>query len=82
MPANLQPAMAKGTVTAVNDDNITLQTTEDTTITVNTDADTVIKDDNGDIAAQSDIEIGMSAKLLGLWDSVLNVFNAFKIKLS
>lgn len=81
MPANLSPAMAKGTVTAVTDDTITVQTGDDTSITVNTNSDTQITNSDHEDVDQGDIEVGMKAKLVGFWDSVLNVFNAIKIKL-
>jgi hypothetical protein len=83
MPANLKAAIAEGTVTAVNDDSITLQTKEDgTTITVNTTDDTKITNEDGETVAQSEIETGVKAEIKGFWDSVKNVFNAIKIQLS
>lgn len=88
LPANLKPAIATGTVTAVNGTTgaITVQTKDDgTTITVNTDSDTHFSDNNSNTNDSSltsaDVQVGMKAKLFGLWDSVLNVFNAIKVKL-
>ncbi len=79
--ADLQRAMASGTVTEVNDNSFTVQTTDDTTITVNTDDNTKFTNEDGEEVADSEIEVGVKAKLVGFWDSVLNVFNAVKVKL-
>lgn len=81
LPENLKPAMAKGTVTTVTDDTITVQTKDNTEITVNTTDDTKIVDSDHEVIAQEDIETGSKVKLFGLWDSILNVFNAIKISL-
>jgi ribosome maturation factor RimP len=78
---NLQVAKATGTVTAVNGDTITLETSDDTTITVNTDSNTEFVNEDGETAALSDVKLNMTAKLLGFWDSILNVFNAVKVSL-
>lgn len=81
MPANLSPAVAKGTVTVVTDDSITVQTKNDQTITVNTNGDTQVVDKNGDETTLAAVDAGAKVKLFGLWDSILNVFNAIKIRL-
>jgi hypothetical protein len=82
LPANLKPAIAKGTVTAVNTNSITVQTKDDgTSITVNTTPDTTIVDANNNTVAQADIATDAKVKVIGFWDTVLNVFNAIKIKL-
>lgn len=82
LPANLRPAIAKGTVTAVNDNSITVQTKDNNTITVNTDSSTEITNSDKEDVASADVETGSKVKMFGLWDSVLNIFNAIKIKLS
>ncbi len=88
LPVNLKPAIATGTVTAVNSTTgaLTVQTKDDgTTITVNTDSDTHFSDNNSNTndsnLTSADVQVGMKAKVLGFWDSVLNVFNAIKVKL-
>lgn len=81
MSQNLKPAIAKGTVTAVTDNSITVQTKDDKTVTVNTDGDTKVVDQNGNPATVADIDTGENVKLFGLWDTVLHVFNALKIRL-
>lgn len=81
MAQNLKPAIAKGTVTAVSDNSITLATKDNQTVTLNTDGDTRIVDKDGEVSANADIEIGTKVKSFGLWDTVLNVFNTIKVKL-
>ena len=78
---DMQIARTSGTITEVNDDSFVVQTTDDTTITVNTTDDTVFVNEDGETVNESDVEVGMTAKIAGLWDSVLNVFNAIKVKL-
>lgn len=79
--ANLHAAVAKGSVTAVSDDSITVQTDADSTITVNTNGDTKVVDADGNASTLAEVDAGENVKLFGFWDSVLNVFNAIKIKL-
>lgn len=80
-PANTHPAKVKGTVTAVNGSTITLQTKHDQTITVNTDSSTTVTKADGTTGTSSDVTVGSSVKVKGLWNMVLNVFNAIKIRL-
>ncbi|HEX3100089.1 MAG TPA: DUF5666 domain-containing protein [Patescibacteria group bacterium] len=81
MSQNLKPAITKGTVTAVTDSSITVQTKDNKTVTVNTDGDTQVIAQDGQPATLADIDAGSKVKMFGLWDTVLHVFNAIKIKL-
>lgn len=79
---NVKPAVGKGTITAVNGTTLTVQTKNNTSVTVNTDANTqVVKKDGTTGTVAADATIGAKVKLSGFWDSVLNVFNALKIKI-
>jgi hypothetical protein len=64
----------KGTITAVKDTSIKLLTSTGNTITVNMDDTTKVNEEK--------LETGAKVKITGFWDSVLNIFNAFKIKIS
>lgn len=79
--AHLHAAVAKGSVTAVSDDSITVQTDADSTITVNTNGDTKVVDAEGNATTLAEIDTNENVKLFGFWDSILNVFNAVKIRL-
>ncbi len=79
---NLKPAVGKGTITAVNGTTLTVQTKNNTSVTVNADANTqVVKKDGTTGTVAADATTGVKVKISGLWDSVLNVFNALKIKI-
>lgn len=79
---NVKPAVGKGTITAVNGSTLTVQTKNNTSVTVNTDANTqVVKKDGTTGTVAADATTGAKVKLSGLWDGVLNVFNALKIKI-
>ncbi len=80
VPANTRPAAVKGTVTAKTDNTITLQTKHDDTVTVQTDDNTTVTQEDGSVGATSDIEVGAEVKVKGLWDKVLDVFRAIKIR--
>lgn len=80
-PVNMKAKKASGTVTAVNGSTLTVQTKDATALTVNTNANTVVTKADGTTGTMADILVGSSLKIRGLWDSVLNVFNAIKIKL-
>lgn len=80
--ANVKPATAKGTVTAVSGNTVTVQTKDNKTVTVNTDSNTqVAKKDGTTGTVATDVTVNSKVKLFGLWDSVLHVFNAIKIKI-
>lgn len=71
---------AKGTVTAATDHSLTVLTKGNKTITVNTDGDTKIMDKDGNKVAMADIDAGAKVKLSGVWNTILNVFNAIKVR--
>lgn len=81
LPANNHPAVAKGTVTAVSGSNLTLQTQGNNTVTVATNSNTAVTKADGTAGTTADVQSGAMVKIKGLWDSVLNVFTAIKIKL-
>ncbi len=81
MPMNSKFAKEKGTVTAVTDTSITIQDKSGETVTVKTDADTQVVDQNGQATTLAEINTGEKVKVFGLWDTVLNIFNAIKIRL-
>jgi hypothetical protein len=81
VPANEQPAKGKATVSAVNGSTLTVLTKSGNSITVNTDSNTTVTKQDGSAGAVSDVQVGAKVKLAGLWDSVLNVLSAIKIKL-
>lgn len=84
IPANTHPASGRGTVTAVSGNNFTLQLNNHgiiSNVTVDTSANTVIKQDGKASASMADIQVGSKVKVRGLWDEVLNVLNAIRIKI-
>lgn len=81
MSENIRPAKAKGTVTAVSGNTITVQTKNDKTITVNTTGDTNVVTQDGTAGTTADIQVGSKLKLWGLWDKVANLFSALRIKI-
>lgn len=78
----LKPATAKGTVTAVAGSNITVQVDGATNpLAVKVDGDTQVVNADKTPATLADVTVDSKVKLIGFWDTVLNVFNAIKIKL-
>lgn len=81
MPENVSRAKAKGTVTAVNGNTVTVQTKNDKTITVTTDADTQVVKADGTTGTSTDVVVGSKVKLWGLWNKVTSIFDALRIKI-
>lgn len=84
IPQNTHPARAKGTVTAVSGNSLTVQTNHDgviSNVTVNTNANTQITKSGGTAGTMADITAGAMVKVKGLWDELLNVLNAIKIRI-
>lgn len=81
VPTNLRKAEAKGTVTAINGNDITMQTKKGKTVIVKADSSTQIMGDDHEPATLSDIIVGSKLKVKGTWDSILNVLNAIRIKI-
>ncbi len=81
MSKNLKPAKAKGTVTAVNGNTVTVQTKDNKTATVIVDQDTVVKTGDHQTGTTADITVGSKVKVTGLWNTILNVLNAIKVKI-
>ena len=82
-PASTHPAKATGTVTAVNGSTITVQSSHDGVVypvTINTNASTTVMS-NGATTTLSAIQVGSKINVKGLWDEVLNVLNAIRIRI-
>lgn len=83
-PANTHPAKARGTVTAVAGDTVTLQTNNFgvvSSVTVKTTSDTQVTTADGSVGSTSDVTVGSKVKVRGLWDEIVNVLSAVKIRL-
>lgn len=80
MSANIKPAKVKGSVTEVNGTTLTVENKKGVITEVATNGDTQIMAE-GQPATLADIGIGTKVKIFGLWDSILNIFNALKIVL-
>lgn len=83
-PANTHRAEAKGVVTAVNGNTITLQTKHRgvvNSVTINTNSSTTVQNQNNATSSISSIVVGSKIQVKGLWNELLNVLNAFKIKI-
>ncbi len=83
MPANTHIAKAKGLVTAVTGNTVTLQTNHDgviSNVTVKTDTNTQYTKD-GQTGTSADVKVGSRINVKGLWDETLNVLNAIKISI-
>ncbi|MBU6447884.1 hypothetical protein KGQ24_03550 [Patescibacteria group bacterium] len=84
IPQNTHPAHAAGTVTAVNGNNINLQMTPGgivANVPVVTSANTAVVNKDGSTATLSDIQANSRIRVQGLWDEVLNVLDAIKIRI-
>ena len=83
-PVNTHPARAKGEVKAVSGNTVTVQTNNHgvvSDVTVKTDANTQVTKADGTLGATADVTVGSKVKVKGLWDEVLNVLNAIKIRI-
>lgn len=71
-----------GTVTNVDDDNykLTIDTDNGETITVNASDLTLVGSDSHEKGDFSDIDVGMTVKIKGWWDSLKEKITAFAIK--
>ena len=81
IPENFRKAEAKGTVTAVSGNDITMTTKKGKTVTVKVDGSTQILKEHHQSALLSDIIVGSKLKVHGTWDSILNILNAVRIKI-
>ncbi len=83
-PQNTHAAKARGSVTAVNGSVITIQGNDHGipyNVTVNTNADTTVKGTSTATSTVADIHVGSKITVKGLWDEILNVLNAIKIRI-
>ena len=84
MPAHTHPAMGRGTVTAINGNQFTVQVDNHgiiSDVTVDTNANTVFTQNGNASASMADVQVGSKVKVKGLWNELLNVLNAIRIKL-
>lgn len=81
IPLGIHKAEVKGTVTAVSGNTITLLTKKGFTATVNTDANTKFSGEHNTPMTLTDVIVGSKLKVEGIWDTVVNTINAFKVKL-
>ncbi len=72
-------SFTKGTVISNTNGNLTVQTKKGQNIAVVTGSSTQVFQ-NGTTTAVSNIAVGARVKLGGLWNSVLNIFSAIKIR--
>ena len=82
-PKNTHRAVAKGKVTAVSGNTITLQSQSHGvvySVTVNTNASTTVQT-AGIATTTAAVQVGSKISAKGLWDEVLNVLNAITIKI-
>ena len=82
-PQNTHPAKTNGTVTAVSGSTITVQSNHDGVVypvTINTNASTTVMS-NGTATTTAAITVGSKISVKGLWDELLNVLNAIKIRI-
>lgn len=82
-PANTHTAAGVGIVTAINGSSFTLQLNNHgivSSATVNTNASTTVLQ-NGATTTTSAIAIGSNVVVKGLWNEILNVLNAIKIRI-
>lgn len=79
--ANIHKATAKGVVTAVDPNSVTIQTKQGDSVTFVTNTDTNIAYSSDLPAMMSDIVVGSKVKINGIWDSILNIFTAFGIRI-
>lgn len=75
-------AAAKGTVTAVDEDNdtVTVSTKHQGDVEVAIDSDTAITDEDGDTGVFADLVIGAKVKVQGVWNSLKDLVTATKVK--
>ena len=81
IPQNLRKAEAKGVVTAISGNDITMTTKRGKSVTVKVDGSTQILKEHHQATTLSDIVVGSKLKVHGTWDSILNILNAVKIKI-
>jgi hypothetical protein len=81
IPVGIHKAEAKGTVTAVNGNTITMLTKKGFTATVNTDANTKFIGEHHTPMTLTDVIVGSKLKVEGIWDTLVNTINAFKVRL-
>lgn len=82
-PKNTHPAVAKGKVTAVSGNTITLQSQHRGvaySVTVSTNASTTVQTADSATTTAA-IQVGKQLKVKGLWNELLNVLTAIKIKI-
>lgn len=80
--ANTDVAKTKGTITAVNGNQVTLQTKNNKSVNVTVNSNTEITKAGTDATVTSaELVVGSKVKAVGLWDKVVKSFSALKIKI-
>lgn len=82
-PANTHKAVGTGAVTAISGNILTVQQSNHgivSTFTANTNASTTVTQ-NGTTTTTAAIQVGSKVSIKGLWNEVLNVLNAIKIRI-
>lgn len=83
-PANTHKASGGGKVTAVSGNSFTVQQNNHgivTSFTVNTNASTTIVSATTSTTTIASVQVGSKVRVKGLWDEILNVLNAIKVKI-
>lgn len=83
-PPNTHKAQGKGTITAVNGSQLTVQQNNHgiiSSFTVNTNASTTVVAQNGSTTTSASLLAGVKIKVKGLWDEINNLLNAVQIKI-
>ena len=86
-PPNTHRAEAKGTVTAINGSNITIESQHrgvEYAVNITTDGQTQFKNSNSTSTATAtlaDVHVGSKISVKGLWDEIVNVLKAIKIRI-
>ncbi|MFA5954086.1 MAG: DUF5666 domain-containing protein [Patescibacteria group bacterium] len=86
LPANTHPAIARGTVTAISGNTLTVAMEHlgiPTKVTVTTDAGTSFYENKDKQASGSfaDITVGAKVAVKGLWDEVRNLLEAIQVRI-
>lgn len=74
----------RGEITAIDTENdtITVNTKKRGEVTIEAQSETMIKDENNEAITFSDLVVGATIKAKGMWNSILDVMTAAKIKIT
>ena len=86
-PPDTHPAAARGAVTAVSGNNFTIESQHhgvEYSVNVTTDSNTQFQTGGGTTTASgtiADVQVGAKVKIRGLWDEILNILRAIKVRI-